>query len=99
METNAPVYYTQTVEFLGPYAALTKDLAIITANKAGIFFSNIKDYVVVKTPVVLATIEQYVPGLVDNVKNYSAAGYETVVKYSSDYYQLSADYLKSKVFV
>lgn len=99
METNAPVYYAQTVEVLKPYSVLTKDLATITVKKAGVFYNNIRDYVVVKTPVVIATIEQYVPGLVDNVKNYSAAGYEKVVKYSSDYYQLSANYLKTKVFV
>lgn len=52
-----------------------------------------------KAPVVVATIEQYVPGLVDNVKSYSTAGYEAVVKYSGDYYQFSADYLKTKVFM
>lgn len=82
-----------------PYSLLTKDLLIVTGKKAGIFFANIKDYVVAKTPVVIATIEQYVPGLLDNVKSYSASGYQAVVKYSSDYYQLSADYLKTKVFV
>lgn len=99
METNAPVYYTQTAEVLKPYSLLAKDLVIISGKKAGIFYANIRDYVLVKMPVVVATIEQYAPGFVDNVKNYSAAGYETVVKYSTDYYQLSADYLKTKVFV
>lgn len=82
-----------------PYSLLTKDLIIITGKKAGIFYDNIKDYFVAKAPVVVATIEQYVPGLVDNVKSYSTAGYEAVVKYSGDYYQFSADYLKTKVFM
>lgn len=99
VESNAPIYYTKTVEVVKPYSLLTKDLIIVAGKKAVVFYENIKDYAVAKTPVVVSTIEQYVPGLIDGVKTYSAAGYATVAKYSSDYYQLSADYLKTKVFV
>lgn len=99
VETNAPIYYTQTAEVLTPYSQLSKDAIVVAVKKLGIFYGNIRDYVVEKTPVVVATIEQYAPGLVDNVQSYSVAGYEAVKKHSGDYYQLTADYLKTKVFV
>ncbi|CAH0590493.1 unnamed protein product [Chrysodeixis includens] len=99
LETNAPVYYTLTVDVCKPYAQLSKDFAIIAVKKAGILYDNTKEYVTEKTPVVVATIEQYAPGLIDNVQSYTATGLEAVKKYSNDYYQLTADYLKTKVFI
>lgn len=99
LETNAPIYYTQTVEVCKPYAVLSRDLAFIAAKKAGNLYWNAREYIVEKTPVVVATIEQYAPGLVDNVQSYTLYGIEVVKKYSNDYYQLTADYLKTKVFI
>lgn len=99
LETNAPIYYTQTVEICKPYAVLSKDIAFIAAKKAGTLYSNAREYVVEKTPVVLATIEQYAPGLVDNVQSYTASGFGVVKKYSNDYYQLTTEYLTTKVFM
>lgn len=68
-------------------------------KKAGVLYTNTKDYVADKTPIVLATIEQYAPGLVDNVQSYTASGFGAVKKFSSDYYKLTAEYLTTKVFV
>lgn len=99
LENNAPVYYTQTVEICKPYLQLSRDFAFIAAKKASVLYTNTKDYVAEKTPVVVATIELYAPGLVDNVQSYTASGVETVKKYSNDYYQLTAEYLKTKVFM
>ncbi|XP_023933936.2 transmembrane protein 214 [Bicyclus anynana] len=99
LETNAPIYYAQTVEVVTPYALLSKDALIIASKKLGILYGNMKDYVAEKTPVVLATIEQYAPGMIDTVQGYATSGFVTVRKYSNDYYQLTADYLKTKVFV
>ncbi|XP_075980896.1 transmembrane protein 214 [Anticarsia gemmatalis] len=99
LETNAPIYYTQTVEICKPYATLSRDFAFVAVKKAGTLYSNAREYVVEKTPVVVATIEQYAPGLIDNVQSYTASGVEVVKKYSNDYYQFTAEYLKTKVFI
>ncbi|XP_053615013.1 transmembrane protein 214 [Plodia interpunctella] len=99
VETNAPIYYAQTLEVSKPYIELSKDSIIFAYKKSLILYGNAKDYVIEKTPVVLATIEHYAPGLVDNVKGYASSGYEVVKKYSNDYYQFTSDYLKTKVFV
>ncbi|KAM3960329.1 transmembrane protein 214 [Aphomia sociella] len=99
LETNAPVYYTQTVEICKPYAQVSKDIFVIAIKKTGVLYGNVKDYVVEKTPVVAATIEQYAPGLIENVQSYASSGYEVVKKYSNDYYQMTAEYLKTKVFI
>lgn len=99
LETNAPIYYTNTIEFCKPYGQLSKDAFLIALKKASVLYENVKDYVVEKTPVVVSTIESYAPGLIDNVQSYTSAGIAAVKKYSYDYYSLTADYLKTKVFV
>ncbi|XP_059057940.1 transmembrane protein 214 [Achroia grisella] len=99
LETNAPIYYTQTVEVCKPYVQLSKELIVVGVKKTGVLYENVKVYVIEKTPVVVETIEQYAPGLVDKVQGYASNGYEAVKKFSSDYYQLTAEYLQTKVFV
>ncbi|XP_072942522.1 transmembrane protein 214 [Epargyreus clarus] len=99
METNAPIYYEQSMNFIMPYAQLSRDAFTVAVKRAGVLYANIKEYLTEKSPVVYSTIEQYAPGLVDNVHMYSKNGYETVKKYSNDYYQFTAEYLKTKVFV
>lgn len=99
LETNAPVYYTNTVEVLKPYGQLSLDIATISVKKMGALYGNMKEYVVEKTPVVVATVEQYAPGVVDTVQSYAASGYSVVKKYSNEYYQITVNYLSTKVFV
>ncbi|CAG9795904.1 unnamed protein product [Diatraea saccharalis] len=99
LEMNAPTYYEQTVEVCKPYLQLSKDVFFITVKKVGILYGNVQEYVMEKTPVVVATIEQYAPGLVENVQSYAMSGYAAVRKFTIDYYQLSVEYLKTKVFV
>lgn len=99
LETNAPVYYAQTLEAVSPYAQLSKDAVIVASKRLGILYGNMKEYVQAKTPAVVATVEQYAPGVIDTVQGYAVSGFTTVRKYSNDYYQMAADYLKTKVFV
>ncbi|XP_041984319.1 transmembrane protein 214 [Aricia agestis] len=99
LETNAPIYYVQTVEFTKPYAQLAKDVFIITSKKVGILYSNIKDYVSEKMPVVVATIEEYVPGAIETVQKHSCNAFSTLKMYSAQYYELTSNYLSTKVFV
>lgn len=99
LETNAPAYYDQTIETCKPYGQLSKDVFLVTVKKLCLLYCNIHEYITEKGPVVVATIDQYAPGLVDNVQGYATSGYTTVRKFSTDYYQLTADYLKTKVFV
>lgn len=72
---------------------------MIALKKVSVIFTNGKEYVVEKTPIVLATIEQYAPGVVDTVGSYTSDGLAAVKKYSNQYYQLAGDYLKTKVFM
>lgn len=99
LETNVPIYYATTVETCAPYAQLSKELAIVAGKKMGAFYGNMKNYVVEKTPVVVATIDQYAPGVVDTVESYVVSGYTTIRKYSNDYYQVTLEFFKTKVFV
>lgn len=99
LETNVPIYYATTVDTCAPYAQLSKELAIVAGKKMGAFYGNMKNYVVEKTPVVVATIDQYAPGVVDTVESYVVSGYTTIRKYSNDYYQVTLEFFKTKVFV
>lgn len=99
LETNTPVYYSNTVETLKPYGQLSLDIATISLKKICALYGNMKEYVVEKTPVVLETIEQYAPGVLDTVQSYVASGYNFVKKYSNEYYQITVNYLSTKVFV
>ncbi|XP_050352609.1 transmembrane protein 214 [Nymphalis io] len=99
LETNAPIYYNTTMEACKPYAQLSKEVFTIVLKKSGILYNNLKEYIVEKTPVVVATIEQYAPGVIDTVQSYAVSGYVAVRKYSNDYYQIMFEYLKTKVFI
>ncbi|CAK1584254.1 unnamed protein product [Parnassius mnemosyne] len=99
LETNTPIYYAQTVEICKPYSQLSKDVFILTMKKVGILYDNVREYVVEKTPVVVATIEQYAPGMIENIQFYTSYAFATLKKYVTDYYIWMAEYLKTKVFV
>ncbi|CAK1550700.1 unnamed protein product [Leptosia nina] len=99
LEANVPIYYMQAAEFSKPYVQLSKDLYTIAIKKSGIAYSNVKDYVIEKTPVVVATIDQYMPGAVETVQMYFTTGVDTMKKYSNQYYQAAVEYLTTKVFV
>ncbi|XP_045521969.1 transmembrane protein 214 [Pieris brassicae] len=99
LETNIPIYYTQAVEFSKPYSQLSKDLFTIGVKKTGILYGNMKEYVIEKTPVVIATIDQYIPGTVETIQTYFVSGVDTIKIYSNEYYQVVAKYLTTKVFV
>ncbi|XP_045537438.1 transmembrane protein 214 [Papilio machaon] len=99
LETNTPVYYVKTVEVCKPYLQLSKDVLILTMKKVCILYENMREYINEKTPVVVKTIDQYAPGLIDNIQSYASTGFVTVKKYLTDYYFLTAEYFKTKVFV
>ncbi|XP_045501564.1 transmembrane protein 214 isoform X1 [Colias croceus] len=99
LETNVPIYYGQVVEFSKPYSQLSKDLFTIAVKKTGVLYVNIKDYVAEKTPIVIATIDQYAPGVIETIQVNTANGFSAVKKYSNDYYQAAGEYLSTKVFV
>ncbi|XP_073954011.1 transmembrane protein 214 isoform X2 [Choristoneura fumiferana] len=99
LETNTPIYYSQAAEIAKPYSQLSRDFLTIAVKKAGVLYGNVREYVVEKSPVVAATIEHYVPGLLDSVKGYATTGYDFIIKYSNEYYLFTSEYLKTKVFV
>lgn len=99
LETNAPIYYSQAAEVSKPYFELARDLVIVGGKGAKNFYYNIKEYVVEKAPVVHSTIEEYAPGLTDNVANAASKSWETVSKFGVNCYSYTSELLKEKVFV
>lgn len=71
----------------------------IALNKAGILYGNVQEYISGKMPVVVATIEQYAPGLLDNIQSYVSTAWATIKTYSTEYYKYTVNYLSTKVFV
>lgn len=99
VETNAPIYYSQALEACKPYSQLSKDALIVAKKQICSWYTNLNSFFKEKRPVILATIEQYAPGLIDKINDFTMSCYETVVKYSSEYYRNALDYLGTNVFM
>lgn len=78
---------------------LTQDLAIIGVNHATKLYGNIKDYVVDNFPYVQAKIDEYIPGLVDSVAEYSIKSWDYTKELTTDCYAYVSEMLKEKVFM
>lgn len=57
-EANVPVYANQTCVVLKPYAEFLKDLGIVGLNAAKNGWAATKEYVVLKTPVVVEFVSR-----------------------------------------
>ncbi|XP_051174489.1 transmembrane protein 214-A [Leptopilina boulardi] len=106
IETRFPDYYKTTVEFTAPYVKLGNDVFIVSKNISIKFYDNAATYVTEKTPIVIATIEQYAPGMLSTIEKQSIKGLEFIKKSSTyvceqivDRSVMMVKWLETNVFV
>ncbi|KOC67817.1 Transmembrane protein 214-B [Habropoda laboriosa] len=83
IEATSPEYYKVTVEACKPYIKLAGDVYLIVRNVSLKVYDNVAEYAGKKGPLVLQTIEHYVPGILDEVKLRSNQSLEFVKVYSN----------------
>lgn len=106
LESSSPEYYKAVVNFCKPYINLSVDLCLITRNLFMQIFKNIVTYIEKKGPVVHQTIEHYLPGIIEEIKERSVRGFELFKTYSIiigekviEHSNLMSEWLKTSVFV
>lgn len=72
---------------------------LLVTNQAKEMYSNMKDYAVEKWPIVHSTIDQYIPGLLGAVCEYSSTAWNATKNFTAYYYQVIMTYLTTKVFM
>ncbi|XP_050500167.1 transmembrane protein 214 [Diabrotica virgifera virgifera] len=91
IEEQFPGLQQNVAVFSEPYVELLVNLGKIGRNVA----FNVKDVIVEKYPVVVESVEAYLPGLVENSQKAISEVYITSVLY----FNRGVDYLKNEVFV
>ncbi|XP_014473777.1 PREDICTED: transmembrane protein 214-A isoform X2 [Dinoponera quadriceps] len=71
-------YYKAAVDLCVPYVKLAGDVYVIVKNVSIKMYNNALVYVEKKTPVVLDTVEHYLPGIVDQIQSRSLQALEFV---------------------
>ncbi|XP_015436435.1 PREDICTED: transmembrane protein 214-A [Dufourea novaeangliae] len=106
IEANSPEYYKATVETCKPYIKLSRDIYIVMRNISIKMYDNAVAYAGKNGPVVLQTIEHYVPGMLDEIRLRSNQGLELVKVYSSicaekfiEHFSTMLKWLEHNVFV
>jgi hypothetical protein len=98
-EENAPIAYSKTKIFLEPYCEFAKDLGITTINGAKKGWESTKKFASEKTPIVLAFIDQYVPGLGAKIENFTSSAFKSICSFTCNGWRASVDFFKTKVFM
>ncbi|XP_032669571.1 transmembrane protein 214-A isoform X1 [Odontomachus brunneus] len=75
---NSSEYYKAAVDLCVPYVKLAGDVYVIVKNVSIKVYNNALVYVEQKTPVVLDTVEHYLPGIVDQIQSRSLQALEFV---------------------
>ncbi|OXU22256.1 hypothetical protein TSAR_016105 [Trichomalopsis sarcophagae] len=106
LESTSPEYYKAVVDFSTPYVKLAGDFYLVVKNSSVKLYDNVSTYVVAKIPVIQASVEHYVPGLLDSVQKNSLKGVEIVKIYSAWIAEQTVEnsvkatrWLKTNVFV
>jgi TMEM214, C-terminal, caspase 4 activator len=99
VEANAPIYYEKTKVYMGPFCEFTKDLGLTVLNGAKKGWESTKVFVAEKTPVVIAFIDKYVPGLGQKIHDFVVNTCKTVCSFTCNGWKQSVEFFKAKVFV
>ncbi|KAJ8688622.1 hypothetical protein QAD02_024417 [Eretmocerus hayati] len=83
LEATSPEYYKAVVDFSKPYVELAGNGYLIVKNVSIRLYTNAYSYVAAKTPLVVATVEEYVPGLMESVQKNSVQIVEMAKTYSA----------------
>ncbi|XP_034183934.1 transmembrane protein 214 [Osmia lignaria lignaria] len=106
IESTSPEHYKATVETFKPYIKLAGDVCLVIRNISFKIYENIGEYGAKNGPVVLQTIEHYVPGMLDKINLWSNQSLEFVKVYSnlcaekvSEHSTATLQWLEHNVFV
>lgn len=83
VEATSPEYYKATIETCQPYIKLTGNVYIIIKNHFLKIYDNILEYIEKNSPLIIQTIEHYIPGMLDEIKLRSNQGLEYIKVYSN----------------
>ncbi|KAH1000815.1 hypothetical protein HUJ04_013100 [Dendroctonus ponderosae] len=89
------VYYGKAKEVLSPYGALACDTLKVSSNVLQSSRNALADFVDTKYPLLVASIESYAPGLIDNTQVIFTDAFAKTI----NYYHISKNYLQNEVFV
>lgn len=92
IEATSPEYYKATIDTCKPYMKLAGDVYLVMKNVFFKIYENVAEYSVKNGPVVLETIEYYVPGMLDKIRLWSNQGLEFVIVYSNLYAEKLTEY-------
>lgn len=96
LDVNVPKpYYTQFKEHAQPYGALASDIGKILINVHDNARASCKLFVDEKYPIVVDSIENYAPGLIENTQTMFKDTFANTIYY----YRTSVKYLQKEVFV
>lgn len=99
VEVQAPIAYTKTSTFMKPYCELFKDLGLTAFNAVVKGWESTKVFVAEKTPVVVAFIDKYVPGLGQKLHDFIVNTCKGFCSLTCSAWKNSVDFFKTKVFV
>ncbi|XP_015123253.1 uncharacterized protein LOC107045474 [Diachasma alloeum] len=106
LEAASPEYYKVVADSTKQYSKLAGDFYLVGRNSVMKIYNNTADYVELKRPIFLASIEEYFPGwiqtfqtvaveLLENTKKYSISAADYVVEISTIFIQ----WLETRIFV
>ncbi|XP_072763950.1 transmembrane protein 214-A [Anoplolepis gracilipes] len=78
IQDSSPEYYKAIVDLSTPYIKLAGDLYLIIRNLLFKLYNNVASYVEKNIPIVFNTIEQYAPGVIEDIKSKSFQALEFV---------------------
>jgi hypothetical protein len=99
VEEHAPVAYSKTKTFMAPYCDFAKDFGLTAINGAKKGWETTKAFATEKTPVVVAFIDGYVPGLGQKIQDFTVKACSGFCSLTCGTWRSSVDFFKTKVFV
>lgn len=98
-EVNVPPTYVKVKTYLEPHCDFAKDLGLTLVNGAKKLWASTKVYVAEKTPVVIAFIDKYSPGLGQKIHDGIANVFSTICSFLCSSWSHSVEFFKTKVFI
>lgn len=98
VEEHAPVAYGKTKIFIQPYCEFAKDLGLTAINGAKKGWESTKVFAAEKTPVVADFVDNYVPGLSQNIHNFTVKAFSGLCNLTCGTWRSSVEFFKTKVF-
>lgn len=98
-ELNVPPTYVKVKTYLEPHCDFAKDLGLTLVNSAKKLWEGTKVYVAEKTPVVIAFIDKYSPGLGQKIHDGIVNIFSGICNFLCSTWKHSVDFFKTKIFM